>query len=159
MKKFFKTTITIEILSEKKYNSTDLEKIAYDITDGDCSGVVNVTEYKELTPVEAAKALLAQGSDPEFFGLDEEGISLDEEEVIEPELREAMLENGSFVPVDTYYQPVLTETEMIQNDFYSFQVYRNKANAEKDFPGKEIKEYSGLDIEDPTFVDDTNSFE
>ena len=73
MKKFFKTTITIEILSEKKYNSTDLSKIAYDITDGDCSGKVEVSSYQELTPQEAAKALLAQGSDPEFFGLDDDG--------------------------------------------------------------------------------------
>lgn len=152
MKKFFKTTITIEILSEKKYNSTDLEKIAYDITDGDCSGVVNVTGYDELTPEQAAKALLAQGSDPEFFGLSVDGKSIDLDDDL------VTLERGSVLQ-PAYYQPVLTEEEMIQSDFYSFQVYRSKENAERDFPGKEIKEYFGDDIEDPTFVDDENSFE
>lgn len=79
MSKFFKTTITIEILSEQKFNNTNLEDIAYAITEGDCSGKVEVTGYQELTSKEAAAALLAQGSDPEFFGLDENGKSLDDD--------------------------------------------------------------------------------
>lgn len=91
MKKFFKTTITIEILSEKKYNSTDLETIAYDITDGDCSGKIEVTKYEELTPQETAKELLAQGSDPEFFGLNIEG-----EDVEELEDKEDSFEDSDF---------------------------------------------------------------
>lgn len=82
MNKFFKTIITIEILSERKYNSTDLTRINYDITDGDCSGKVEISSYQELTPKEAAKELLAQGSDPEFFNLDKDGNSLDDDRVI-----------------------------------------------------------------------------
>lgn len=78
-KRFFKTTITIEILSEKKYNSIDLNQIAYDITDGDCSGRVKVEGYKELTSQETASELLMQGSDPEFFGLDITGKTLDDD--------------------------------------------------------------------------------
>lgn len=57
-----------------------------------------------------------------------------------------------------YYQPVLTEQEMIQHDFYSFQVYGSLDNVKRDFPNHEIKEYFGDDIESPTFVDDPNSF-
>jgi hypothetical protein len=78
-KKFFKTTITIEIISDRKYNSVDLEQINYDITEGDCSGVVNVQNYQELTPEETAKALIAQGSDPEFLGLNTDGEFIDED--------------------------------------------------------------------------------
>lgn len=79
MSKFFKTIITIEILSEKKYNSTDLSKIEYDITDGDCSGKVSVDSYQELTSKEVAKELLAQGSSPEFFNLDQDGHYLNDD--------------------------------------------------------------------------------
>lgn len=79
MSKFFKTTIIIEILSEQKFNNTNLEDINYAITQGDCSGKVEITGYQELTSKEAAAALLAQGSDPEFFGLDENGKSLDDD--------------------------------------------------------------------------------
>lgn len=79
MKKYFKTTITIEILSERKYYSTDLSKIEYDISYGDCSGKVEVSSYQELTSTEAAKELLAQGSDPEFFNLDQDGRVMDDD--------------------------------------------------------------------------------
>jgi len=57
-----------------------------------------------------------------------------------------------------YYQPKLTEREMIQNDFYSFFVYSLRENAERDFPNHEIVEYSNGDIEDPTFIDVADSF-
>ena len=53
-----------------------------------------------------------------------------------------------------YYQPKLTEKEFIENDLYSFEVFKSKAKAQKVFPNKEIIEYRGDDIENPTFVDD-----
>jgi hypothetical protein len=52
-----------------------------------------------------------------------------------------------------YYQPVLTEREMFENDVFSWHVYRSLMNAKKDFPNNEIKEYSGDDIENPVYVD------
>lgn len=52
-----------------------------------------------------------------------------------------------------YYQPVLQDSEW-GILLCSFQVYYNKTKLEKDFPGREIKEYSGDDIENPTFVDE-----
>ena len=53
-----------------------------------------------------------------------------------------------------YYQPKLTDKEFIENDLYSFEVFKSKAKAQKVFPNKEIIEYRGDDIENPTFVDD-----
>jgi len=57
-----------------------------------------------------------------------------------------------------YYQPELTENESIDNDFYSFQVYLQKENAEKDFPNSTINEYKGNDVEDFSVIDCTKSF-
>jgi hypothetical protein len=91
MKKFFKTIITIEVLSEYKYNNTNLLEINYDIDSGDCSGKVEVTKYEELTPEQMAKAALAQGSDPEFFGLTNEGLPIDQDDIV-------TLERGESIP-------------------------------------------------------------
>lgn len=55
-----------------------------------------------------------------------------------------------------YYQP---EFENGNPPFYegmelwSFEVYHSKEEAQKDFPHHKIIEYSGNDIENPTFVD------
>ncbi len=57
-----------------------------------------------------------------------------------------------------YYQPELTEQQMLQTDFYSFQVYHKRENAVRDYPNAVIKEYSADDIEEPMFVDEPNSF-
>jgi len=38
-------------------------------------------------------------------------------------------------------------------ELYSFEVYRSKEKAQKDFPNHEILTYTGDDIEEPTFVD------
>lgn len=58
-----------------------------------------------------------------------------------------------------YYQPVLTEKEMFENDLFSWQVYRSYANAKRDFPNHEIKEYTGDDIENPLYIDDKDFFQ
>ena len=82
MKKFYKTTYVIEVLTEDEPMPScipDLASIEYDYTYGHASGSFTCTEQKELTAKEAAEALLEQGSDPEFFGLDEEGNKLQEE--------------------------------------------------------------------------------
>ncbi len=77
-KKFYKTVITVEVLSESPYKETNLETIAFDIKDGECSGNVNITSEEELTSKQMVDALKNQGSDTEFFNLDEEGNDLDE---------------------------------------------------------------------------------
>jgi hypothetical protein len=58
-----------------------------------------------------------------------------------------------------YYQPVLTEREMFENDMYSWFVYRSLENAKRDFPNHKIKEYSGNDIEEPVYIDDVDFYQ
>ncbi len=81
-RKFFRTVIKVTVLSEGVPTATglDLGAISYAITDGDCSGDIEQVEVVELTPKEAAEALIAQHSDPSFFGLDDDGNSEEEED-------------------------------------------------------------------------------
>lgn len=73
-RKFYRQVVTVEILSEElKDFDNDLEAIAAAITDGDCSGVVSVEVSDEVDGLAMARLLAAQGSDPGFFMLDEEG--------------------------------------------------------------------------------------
>ncbi len=70
--KFFKTTITVEIISEEcPVSELGLADIAHQISQGDCSGEITKTEVVPLTPGQAAQALIEQGSDPDFLGLGE----------------------------------------------------------------------------------------
>lgn len=73
MRKFYKTTFTVEVLGELPILGLDLLNIHYEITEGDCSGVTTMTDVQELSGSEMAKELLSQGSDPEFFDLDADG--------------------------------------------------------------------------------------
>jgi len=52
-----------------------------------------------------------------------------------------------------YYQPVLTDKEWETTWLPSFGVFARKSVAESLFPGKVIQEYSGGDIEEPTYFD------
>jgi len=73
-RKFYKTTIKVEVLSELPLPSNpNLAGIAYAIIDGDCSGTVTTESVEELDGPAAAKALMEQGSDPSFFMLTENG--------------------------------------------------------------------------------------
>jgi hypothetical protein len=73
-RKFYKTVITLEVLSEDEpVDNWDLENIVYGMDKGNLSGVVNTQDPIELSPAAAALALIEQGSDPEFFGLDRDG--------------------------------------------------------------------------------------
>jgi len=68
----YRTKITIEVLSEGPFTTEDLAEINYAITEGDCSGVVNVETSEELSREEMSKALEKQGSDPEFLTSEQE---------------------------------------------------------------------------------------
>jgi hypothetical protein len=72
-RQFHKTVIKVIVLSEEPYDNTDVDQLAHDIRDGDCSGEVRIVSSKVLTGRQAAKALQAQGSDPDFFRLTEDG--------------------------------------------------------------------------------------
>jgi hypothetical protein len=72
-RKFFKTIVTVEVISEGAPMDcvTDLRDLHAAIVDGPCSGDIKITAVKELTPGKAAAELIKQGSEPEFFGLEE----------------------------------------------------------------------------------------
>lgn len=55
-----------------------------------------------------------------------------------------------------YFQPRLTDEEMAEADFNSFDVYRHFENAKEDFPDSVIDRYEGSDIEDHQYVDDND---
>jgi hypothetical protein len=78
-RKFFRTVVTIEILSEDEpFDTDDLGAIAGAIDSGPCSGSVKVVSVDEVDGGHMAKLLQEQASDPEFFQLDSEGNDLEE---------------------------------------------------------------------------------
>jgi hypothetical protein len=79
-RKYFKTIVVVEVLSQDAPWSDDYEfsDLSNAITDGPCSGAVRIHAVEELDGPAAAQALMAQGSDPEFFSLDEDGIEIDD---------------------------------------------------------------------------------
>lgn len=76
MSKFHRTVITVEILSEEPVNTDNLQHVYEEITNGEWSGKVETTLQEEVDGATMAKLLQEQGSDPEFFCLDENGDSL-----------------------------------------------------------------------------------
>lgn len=72
-RKFYKHTITVEVISETDAVPSNLADVAYQISDGGDSGVWEVSKTEKLNGKQAAQALIKQGSDPEFFGIDEAG--------------------------------------------------------------------------------------
>jgi len=80
---YYRTMITIEVLSEDPIEAISLQDVVYGITEGHWSGDWNAEESLEVTAPQMAKLLIAQGSDPEFFNLDDDGNEIDEEEETE----------------------------------------------------------------------------
>jgi len=75
--KFFKTVVQVEVLSEEQpVDDLDLAQIAHEIYEGDCVGSSSIVSVKELTGKECADALYEVGCEPEFFNLDDDGVSL-----------------------------------------------------------------------------------
>lgn len=74
-RKFFKTVITVEVLSEDEYPTThwDLENISNAMTHGSFVGQVSVSRPKRLTNKQMLKEIDEMRSDPSFFSLDERG--------------------------------------------------------------------------------------
>lgn len=72
-RKFYKTIVRFEVLSEEPIGEVDLDTIHHQTQQGDWSGLMLEPEQTVLNGAEAAEALVQQGSDPGFFGLTEEG--------------------------------------------------------------------------------------
>ena len=83
-RKFYKTIVQIEILSETPYSSTDLEKINLDITEGSQSGKIQIiTDSEEIDAKTCAKKMITEHNiESDFFSIDEHGNDLGDE--IEP---------------------------------------------------------------------------
>jgi len=81
-KKIYKSVLRVEILSEEPLNDClSLSDIDYETTEGHCSGHLDWESHNaEVVGKEAVNEMHKHGSDPEFFQMDGEGNSLDEEE-------------------------------------------------------------------------------
>jgi len=74
-KKFYKTTITLIVLSENPIpDEFDIPQIAFEATEGDYSMADGERVQVELTGKEMADALTEQGSEPGFFQLNDMGV-------------------------------------------------------------------------------------
>lgn len=81
-KKLYRTIIRFEILSEEKIgDGLSLSDIDEMTTNGHCSGRFLKSEEQDkiIKGKAAADATKAQGSDPEFFQMDENGNELEED--------------------------------------------------------------------------------
>lgn len=73
-RKFYKTVLTYTVLSEKPIpDNLEMKDIMFECTDGFYSGATTGQKETVLNGKQAAKALEEQGSDPDFFQLDEKG--------------------------------------------------------------------------------------
>lgn len=78
-RKFYKTVIEFTVLSEVPIPSgMSLGSIADECINGDWSMGDSTHKQTELNGKQAASALLNQGSDPDFFGLTDEGEDNDQ---------------------------------------------------------------------------------
>ncbi len=78
-RKFYKTIIVVEVLSEDPYSPDTLEGIARDIMTGDCVGDWDAETSEEVDGPAMVQLLYESGSEPGFFQLDDEGNDIDEE--------------------------------------------------------------------------------
>jgi hypothetical protein len=78
-RKFYRTLVTVEVLSEEPYYPETLEQVAHDICEGDCSGDWTHEKSIEVDGLSMAKLLIAQGSDAGFFRLDDKGNDIDDD--------------------------------------------------------------------------------
>jgi len=76
-RKFYRTVFQYEVLSEVPVESSQLEDIAYECRDGHFSGQMLSQTQETIDAKTAVKALLNQGSDPEFFQLNMDGEDIE----------------------------------------------------------------------------------
>ena len=71
-RKFYKTIIEVEVLSQEPFRYDTIDDIANAISN-ECSGQLINKGEKVLNGKQASKALMNQKSDPELFCLDKDG--------------------------------------------------------------------------------------
>jgi hypothetical protein len=76
-RKYFKTVYTYEVLSEEPIpGDLGFARVVEETSEGDYSGRMLSEEETVIDGPTMAKLLMEQGSDPEFFMLDETGKDL-----------------------------------------------------------------------------------
>lgn len=76
--KLFHTVIQVEVLSQGPVpDPIDLKDVAWEIDEGEWSGSVRQVRYREVDGSEMARLLMAQGSSPEFLGLNADGSEVE----------------------------------------------------------------------------------
>lgn len=80
-RKFYKTTVTIEIIGEEPWEGS-LETLNYDVTEGHFSAMMD-DDVEELTAQEVVFELKRHGTDREFFRLDDDGNNIEDEYYLE----------------------------------------------------------------------------
>lgn len=71
--KFYKNTFTIVVLSETPLDGGSLGSIEELVDNGPCVLLSNTQRERAVTGKTMANLLLAAGSEPEFFNLDDQG--------------------------------------------------------------------------------------
>jgi hypothetical protein len=71
-KKYFKTTVKVEVLSEKPIEFDNLAELHHQIIHGDLSGQFTVEKQRRLGERAFVSECAKQGTDPEFFGIGKE---------------------------------------------------------------------------------------
>lgn len=77
--RFHRTVLVYEVLSEEPYEYQNLESLAYDVREGDCSGMLLAEHHSDVDAPQMAALLEAQGSEPGFFQIGEDDEFDDEE--------------------------------------------------------------------------------
>lgn len=73
-RKFYRSVVTIEVVSDEAgVSNLDLDDLQGEITEGGSSGLVISRQETEIDGAQAAKLLIAHGSDPEFLNLTTDG--------------------------------------------------------------------------------------
>ena len=67
--KYYRTLIQVEILSDDIYDFKNLEEVAYDIDQGDCSGKSQVLKQESIDEQEMVWFCDQHGTNPTFFGI------------------------------------------------------------------------------------------
>jgi hypothetical protein len=73
---FRKMVVELEVLYDDKEidgSNLSLQQIVDQIEDGCCSGSYTAISNKKASAQKMARLAIAQGSDPEFFGIDKNG--------------------------------------------------------------------------------------
>jgi hypothetical protein len=78
-KTIYRTIFTVEVLSDEPINTNlDLSDLNNECTFGDYSGSTTKGDSKPLKGIKAARAVIAQGSSPDFFMMDDQGNELED---------------------------------------------------------------------------------